>query len=228
MTPSESSGRDLRIVEASTDHVEAAASALAAAFADDPLVAYFFRTHPQGIAPASRRFFALLLRLRIALGMPALVLREGDRVLGAAMGYDTERPTWPEAFAGEWARLEAETPGLASRMHAYEALAQSHAPAAPHYYLGVLGVHPSAQGTGSGRALLAAFCQKSAGDPLSSGVYLETSNPHSREFYLRQGFVERGADDLAGTPLWCVFRSDALQPAPGAQTRRPATGGGDD
>ncbi len=228
MSPSASSGRDLRIVEASADHVEEAASALAAAFAADPLVAYFFRTHPQGIAPASRRFFALLLRLRVALGMPALVLREGDRVLGAAMGYDTERPTWPETFAAEWAQLEAETPGLESRLHAYEALSQSHAPAAPHYYLGVLGVHPAAQGTGSGGALLEAFCRKSAGDPLSSGVYLETSNPHSRAFYLRHRFVERGADDLAGTPLWCVFRSDARQSAPGAQTRSDATGEADD
>ncbi len=209
MSASSTSGERQLIVDAGAGDVDAATKALVAAFAADPLVAYFFRSHPQGVAAASRRFFALLLRLRIALHMPVLLLKEGDRVLGAAMGYDTERPDWPEPFAGDWARLEAETPGFAERLHAYEQLSRSHAPAAPHYYLGVLGVAPSAQGTGAGRALLEAFCQRSSGDPLSSGVYLETSNRRSREFYLRQRFVERGADDLAGTPLWCVFRADA-------------------
>lgn len=212
MSPSATSGPRRLIEDASPGDVDATALALVAAFASDPLVAYFFCTHPQGIAAASRRFFALLLRLRISLGMPALVLKAGDQVLGAAMGYDTERPEWPEPFAGEWARLEAETPGFAERLHVYEALSRSHAPAAPHYYLGVLGVAPSAQGTGAGRALLEAFCRRSAGDPLSAGVYLETSNRESREFYLRQGFVERGAADLDGTPLWCVFRSDTGAP----------------
>jgi GNAT superfamily N-acetyltransferase len=148
--------------------------------------------------------------VRIALAMPALVLREEERVLGAAMGYDSERPTWPEPFAGEWARLEADTPGLAGRMAAYEALCRAHEPAAPHYYLGVLGVDPSVQGRGAGKALLEAFCRRSALDPLSAGVYLDTANPASLEFYLRNGFVVRGEDDLEGTPLWCVFRSDAV------------------
>ena len=209
MSSSPPSGSRMSIEDATANDVDVTALALEAAFAADPLIAYFFRTHPQGIASASRQFFALLLKLRIALGMPALVLKADDEIVGAAMGYDTERPVWPEPYAGEWARLEAETPGLGERLHAYEVLSQRHAPSAPHYYLGVLGVAPSAQGTGAGRALLEAFCRRSAADPLSSGVYLETSNPQSREFYLRQHFVERGADDLAGTPLWCVFRSDA-------------------
>ena len=209
MSSSPPPDRRLSIADATPADVAAAALALEAAFAADPLVAYFFRPHPQGIATASRQFFTLLLRLRIALGMPALVLKEGERVVGAAMGYDTERPAWPEPFASEWTRFEAETPGFTGRLHAYEALAQAHQPPAPHYYLGVLGVHPEAQGSGSGKALLLAFCRRSAGDPLSTGVYLETSNPQSREFYLRNGFVERGAGDLAGTPLWCVFRSDS-------------------
>jgi GNAT superfamily N-acetyltransferase len=189
--------------------VAAAAEALTAAFAQDALIAYFFRTHPQGVGPASARFFALLLRLRIALGMPALVLREGESVLGVAMGYDSERPAWPEPFASAWRTLEAETPGLAGRLGAYESLSRSHEPPAPHYYLGVLGVHPAVQGRGAGKALLEAFCRRSATDPLSCGVYLDTGNPSSLEFYLRNGFALRGEDALEGAPLWCVFRSDA-------------------
>lgn len=200
----------MTIEDAKTADVEPAAEALRAAFAHDALIAYFFRTCPEGVGPASSRFFSLLLRVRIALAMPALVLREEERVLGAAMGYDSERPTWPEPFAEEWSRLEADTPGLAGRMAAYEALCRAHEPAAPHYYLGVLGVEPSVQGRGAGKALLEAFCRRSALDPLSAGVYLDTANPASLEFYLRNGFVVRGEDDLEGTPLWCVYRSDAI------------------
>ncbi|MEO8195449.1 MAG: GNAT family N-acetyltransferase [Thermoanaerobaculia bacterium] len=201
----------MTIEEATTEDVEAAAGALAAAFAADPLIAYFFRTHPEGVGPVSRRFFALLLRLRIALRMPALVQKAAGRVLGVAMGYDTERPVWPAAFASAWQRLEDETPGFAARLAAYEAISHAHAPPAPHYYLGVLGVHPSAQGQGAGKALLAAFCRRSAADPLSAGVFLDTSQPASLEFYLRNGFTIRGEDDLDGTSLWCVFRSDAAE-----------------
>ena len=199
----------MTIEDATTADVETAAEALTAAFAHDALVAYFFRTHPEGVGPASTRFFSLLLRLRIALGMPALVLRKGEAVLGVAMGYDSERPAWPEPFASEWLRLEEETPGLAGRLAAYETLSRSHEPPAPHYYLGVLGVHPSAQGQGEGKALLEAFCRRSATDPLSAGVYLDTGNPSSLEFYLRNGFALRGEDALEGASLWCVFRSDA-------------------
>lgn len=209
MSPDPAGLERLEISDATARDVEATASALAASFAADPLIAYFFRTHPQGIAVASREFFAALLRLRIALGMPALVLKAGERVVGSAMGYDTERPVWPEPFASDWTRFESETPGFAARLHAYESLARAYQPPAPHYYLGVLGVHPGTQGVGAGKALLLGFCRRSAGDPLSSGVYLETSNAQSREFYLRNGFVERGAGDLDGTPLWCLFRPDA-------------------
>ena len=61
----------MTIEDATPADVEAAAEALTAAFARDALVAYFFRTHPAGVGPASTRFFSLLLRLRLALGMPA-------------------------------------------------------------------------------------------------------------------------------------------------------------
>jgi len=199
----------MRIAHATMPEVEEAAAALELAFAADPLTCWFFSTHPQGIGPPTRRFFSLLLRLRIALGMPALVLLDDTRILGVAMGYDTRRPEWPEPFASEWSLFEAETPGFAERLHHYESVSRVHLPTLPHHYLGVLGVDPSAQGTGAGKALLQGYCRLAAEDPLSSGVYLETSNGASLEFYRRQGFVVQGEDDLGGVPLWCVFRPSA-------------------
>jgi GNAT superfamily N-acetyltransferase len=201
----------LEIRNAGPADVAAAADSLVAAFGADPLIAYFFHTDPRGIAVAARDFFSLLLRVRMALGMPALVLVAGERRLGVAMGYDSSRPVWPEAFSAEWARLEAAPPGFAGRLQAYERLSRAHEPDAPHHYLGVLGVDPSVQGIGAGRALLEAYCDLAAADPRSTGVYLETSSRASLDFYLRNHFVLRGTERLDDTPLWCVFR-----PAPDA------------
>ena len=186
--------------------VPAAISALGEAFAHDPLMHYFFAGAPTGVRPAAMEFFSILLRARIALGMPASILRQGDDVLGVVMGYDTSRPAWPPELTDEWRQLEDRVPGLADRLGAYEAISQSFEPAEAHYYLGVIGVHPAAQGKGAGRALIESFCAVSDTDSKSSGVYLETGSADSLRFYLNTGFVLAGEGVLDGTPLWCVFR----------------------
>jgi ribosomal protein S18 acetylase RimI-like enzyme len=194
------------VVPAGQGDVEEASRCLAAAFAADPLVNFLFRTHPQGVRYATVAYFSLLLRIRIALEMPALIVNDGGMVLGAAMGDNTQRPTWPEQFEREWAMIESNTPGVAERIEAYERIAALHRPKDPHYYLAVIGVHPSAQRRGAGRALLDRICQQSAADPLSSGVYLETASRDSLMFYYHCGFVLCGEGEQGGVPLWCVFR----------------------
>lgn len=196
------------VVPAQVGHVEAASRCLADAFAADPLINYFFRTSPRGVRHAALEFFSLLLRVRIALEMPALVLADGATMLGAAMGYNTDPPEWPGHFGREWEMIESNTPGVAERFEAYERIVTLHRPADPHYYLGVIGVHPSAQGRGAGKALLDGICRMSCSDPLSSGVYLETASPDSLKFYYRCGFVLAGEGDLDRAPLWCLFRPD--------------------
>jgi GNAT superfamily N-acetyltransferase len=137
--------------------------------------------------------------------MPAYVLQQGDEVQGAVMGDDTSRPIWPAPLADELRRFEAETPGFAARLDAYAKLADAYLPSEGHYYLGVIGVHPSLQGKGAGKALLDAFCAPSRTDPSSSGVYLETSSPTSLQFYYKNGFELRGEGSLDGTPVWCLY-----------------------
>jgi GNAT superfamily N-acetyltransferase len=186
--------------------VPAAVTTLGNAFAPDALMAYFFAGSPRGAPATSMEFFSILLRTRLALGMPALVLERGPEILGVAMGYDTALPPWPAAFNEEWEALERAVPGLAARLVAYDGIADAHKPLEAHYYLGVLGVHSSIRGQGAGKALLEAFCAASAADPRSHGVYLETASPDSLEFYLRNGFELRGEGMLDATRLCCVFR----------------------
>jgi len=191
---------------AKSGDVEAAVAALAEAFAPDPLMAYLFGDHPNGLRPSVATFFSILLRVRLALGMPAFVLCRGGEVMGAAMGYDASRPAWPDALAGEWDRFEATAPELAARFAAYDAICDAHQPPQDHYYLGVIGVRPALQGQGAGRALLDAFCEASRTDARSHGVYLDTTNPSSLAFYDRNGFERRGEGRLGATPVWCVWK----------------------
>jgi GNAT superfamily N-acetyltransferase len=151
-------------------------------------------------------FFSILLRARIALDMPAYVLQQGDDVLGAVMGYDTSRPDWPAPLAEEFDRFQADTPGFAARLVAYGDICDEHQPGEDHYYLGVIGVHPSLQGKGAGKAMLGAFCALSHADPASNGVYLETASTSSLQFYYSKGFELRGEGSLDGAPVWCVYK----------------------
>lgn len=186
--------------------VEVAVAALGDAFRNDPLMLYLFREHPDGVRAGTLAFFSILLRARIALGMPAYVLQHADGAPGAAMGYDTSRPAWPAALASEWSQFEHGVPGLAAKLAAYEQICDAHEPSEGHYYLGVIGVHPSLQGKGAGKALLDAFCARSRADPKSRGVYLDTCNPSSLQFYYNNGFELQGAGSLDATPLWCVYK----------------------
>ena len=190
----------------SVEDVDEAVRVLVDAFAADSLMDFLFYSHPQGVATGAHSFFSILLRARIALRMPTILCRQGNRIAGVAMGYNTDPPTWPENFNDEWRTLAAQTPGFAKRLALYESIATSCVPPEPHYYLGVLGVHPNFQSQGVGKQLLDEVCRLSASDKRSTGVYLETASPASLKFYYRNDFVLRGQGEIGGAPLWCVFR----------------------
>lgn len=96
---------------------------------------------------------------------------------------------------------------MSARADAYERATAAHKPGSAHFCLGVIGVDRSLQGQGAGVRLLAALCALSAADARSTGVYLETGTPADLPFYERHRFAVRGEDDLAGAPLWCLFRA---------------------
>lgn len=190
---------------ATTSDVPAAVECLVAAFAADPLMAHLFPGPTETRLRMSGRFFSLLLRARVALDMPAMVLRDGQGLGGVAMGYTTARPAWPADINAEWASFMAYEPGFQARFGAYDAASSAGEPATPHYYLGVIGVAPRLKGTGLGSRLLQAYCAASAADPASSGVYLDTTNPANLAFYERHGFALTAERALGAATVWCLF-----------------------
>lgn len=204
----------MQVVAATAADADQAARCLSIAFAADPLINFFFEKSPQGVPRAAQTFFSVLLRARVAMGMPALIAKDRGELLGVAMGYSTERPDWPAPFNREWDVLEESTPGIVERFEIYEGISDSGLPSSPHYYLGVLGVDKAQQGRGVGRGLLDAFCRISADDPLSSGVYLETGNRANLAFYERNGFELRAEGALGTGSLWCLFHPHESKAVP--------------
>lgn len=195
----------MAIADATPSDLTEAVGQLTRAFAQDRITGFLLQNDP-GYDERLTQFFSLLMRARLALEMPVLVARDGGRIQGAAMGYKTTCPEWPTDLAEDWDRFEKAVPGLADRMAVYDQIAEKGKPSLPHYYLGVIGVDPGLRGRGIGMQLLKAFCERSATDRLSSGVYLETAQPSNVGFYERAGFVETGRGMLGAGTLWCMYR----------------------
>lgn len=196
----------MQITAAAPSDLEQAVAGLATAFAQDPLTGFLLQTGPHYRARVTK-FFSLLMEARIALGMPVLVARDTDGIHGAVMGYTTARPVWPTALTEEWRRFEQAIPGASDRMALYDEIAEKNKPSVPHYYLGVIGTDPAVHGRGIGTQLLRSFCELSASDRSSGGVYLETANPSNVGFYERAGFTVTGQGKLGSATLWCMFQT---------------------
>lgn len=209
----------MKITTASSADLDEAVGCLAAAFAHDPITGYLLQIG-QGYRERVSQFFSLLMRARIALGMPVFVARGNAGISGASMGYSTVHPEWPRSLTEEWERFEKSIPGFSDRMASYDSVAARFKPSAPHYYLGVIGTEPNLHGRGIGTQLLESFCAVSANDPKSSGVYLETAQETNLRFYERSGFAEIGRGTLGDATLWCMYLPHRDTPEKGLSQSR--------
>jgi len=199
----------MHIYAATAADLERCVSCWVVAFAEDPITQFLLGVGPDYPARLTQ-FFSLLMQARIALGMPVIVARRDTEIVGGAMGYATEPSVWPENLKEQWDQFERTTPGMGERSALYDRIARQSEPGVPHYYLGVIGVHPRLKSRGIGAGLLRSFCDRSASDLSSRGVYLETANPGNVAFYERAGFAVTGEGRLGSARLWCMFLSHAL------------------
>jgi ribosomal protein S18 acetylase RimI-like enzyme len=74
----------------------------------------------------------------------------------------------------------------------------------PHWYLGCIGVHPSAQGTGIGSALLQHGLDRA--DAAKQRVYLETATDYDVAFYSKRGFEVKETIEIEGLTARLMVR----------------------
>ena len=185
-----------------SDH-GAIASALAAAFASDPVMCFLLADEARRTARL-RRHFEASIPLYAASGS----IWVADDLTAAALwvapgGY-------PFSLRQELsvARARLEVFGRTPRrgIGVLRALERHHPHDPPHWYLDYIGVEPAGQGRGLGSALLAPMCARC--DAEGRGAYLNASSPRSRELYARHGFAVRSELRLpfGGPPVWRMWR----------------------
>ena len=77
-------------------------------------------------------------------------------------------------------------------------------PDEPHVHLGPIGVAPSLQRQGAGKALMQRYLEHLKQE--NAAGYLETDRWENVAFYQKFGFIVRCKEDLLGTPIWYMWR----------------------
>lgn len=173
----------LAVREADPDDFAELTTALARAFADDP-VASWAAPRAKNRSRALRTFFAAYLKHKQPYGFvscagdlsgAAIWVPPGEATMGAAELRDIVMPNVATRLAFRSPLL---TWGLLR--------ADRHHPEEPHFYLAAIGVDPAAQGRGFGSRLLQPVLDLC--DDERVGAYLESSDPANVDFYTRHGF----------------------------------------
>lgn len=195
---------DAAVRTARPDDVPRLADSLAAAFFEDPVMAWLL-PDPGGRPERLRRFFELELRL-VGLGegcawttdrldAAALVSPPGHWRLpwSAAVRHG---PRFMRAFG---VRLPLATALLQTMEHRHIR--------EPHFYIPYIGVAPPSQGRGLGTQLMAPTLSRC--DHLGLPAYLEATSPRNVVLYERLGFI--GLDELRflGSPPLVLMRRPA-------------------
>jgi ribosomal protein S18 acetylase RimI-like enzyme len=177
---------------------------LAAAFQDDPVVAW--------ILPGDQRRRAALhtvMRLFAARLQPYGANQVNETGTAAALWA----PPGVRFSLEDDLRFESDVMAVVGhagrRLGDVMALMDEHHPRDPHHYLTLLGVVPYQQGLGIGSAMLRAVLDRADRD--AEPAYVEVTSPHGRDFCERHGFeVTRELRVADCPPLWGMWRDPAV------------------
>jgi GNAT superfamily N-acetyltransferase len=199
-------------VRSSRKHAEdhTAIATLARAFHDDPLFNFFMADHVKqahglltfmGAGYADARPFDEIWGART----------ENDKFAGAAVWLPPgayPRSAGREAMTYVRATRTFKNVGrqLAASVRLLTAVDKAHHEIdVPHWYLAILGVDPSFQGSGAGTALLQPVLRRC--DEEGVVAYLETQKPENVPWYGRQHFEVVDKLEVRGCPpIWTLLR----------------------
>ncbi|PCG85958.1 GNAT family N-acetyltransferase [Streptomyces sp. WZ.A104] len=186
---------------ATLDDAESISRTLARAFADDPMMGWFFPGAASRELDLVRYFTTIFTRQYARHGVC-------ERTASAA-AFWVPPEGQPKAVpdADTVAELEEILGDRAPLFRDAVAAAAEHGPQEPHWYLAVVGADPAARGQGHGAALLRSGLAKA--DAAELPVYLESSKPDNLPFYEHFGFTVLGETRLPGDgPLLWVMRRE--------------------
>ncbi len=183
------------------------ATALARAFADDPVMSWIFQGDTERKARLEAAFTLFLQRIWLPQGE----CYAAERLFGGALWLPPGK--WHLGL-GEQLRLLPSMIRVARRslprlIAVLNMIEKSHPKEPDHYYLAVLGIEPELQGRGFGSALMQPVLARC--DQQQVPAYLESSKRRNVVLYERHGF--RVLEELRlpkdGPPMWRMWREPA-------------------
>ena len=185
-----------------------------AAFEGDPLMSYFFGDYaPRTLRDRYRSLARPTMQYICDRAFLSGLVLIGAFVEGELQGVAMATP--PEAVERETAQLDEQLAiavgeDVITRLEAYSQVKKARQPQQPHFYLDILGVLPTSQGQGIGKALLTAIHKISEVSPLSCGVALDTEKESNVDLYRYFGYSVKAIDNLDKIKVWSMFRANSI------------------
>jgi GNAT superfamily N-acetyltransferase len=194
----------VRTVTAVTQHEKGRiASALAAAFYEDPIFEWLY-PDDEARRGVMKPFFDIFTDAIAHHGVSQLAGDGAGATLWVPPGEKLVEDEDAEAFFNSidaFSPTPADTERLAG---CFEAMEAAH-PTERCWYLNFIGVAPEEQGTGIGSALLRSSLERVDRDGVPA--YLEATSEHNRRLYERFGFEVVGEIPMPGGPsMWPMWR----------------------
>lgn len=201
------------IVKMTRDRRDEAVAVLAWAFADYPLMHYFFaeqRPDQATYAAVLRAMFTVACERRLVNGWPLAGYAVAGELVGVAALNDPALPAPPDdppTLQAAWARLhELAGPRAMERIEHFGQITRAAYPEQPHLYLGAIGVVPAARGQGYARLLLDEVHRRAARHPTATGVALDTETAPNVRLYEHMGYRQTRHAQLGPVDIWVLFR----------------------
>ncbi len=196
-----------RLSEPLGPHYDGVLDVLSLGFETDPGYLALLQGSGEARPRLIRELNRSTLELHLAGHQPVFAIEQDGEVLGVSLAEEPGASLPLLAAAKELVRLLRVTTlsvtlrsvrGLFALMR--ERLRE------PHYYLGMLAVHPRVRGRGLARALLEDLHAASESHPDSVGVGLDTTNPRNVTLYEHFGYQMVARLRVSGADTWCMFR----------------------
>ncbi len=196
--------RTPEVVVATSADLRGVADALADAFWTDPVMSWILREEDSRSRRLARLFGVQLRGHYLPLGTVWTTPGTAGAALWAPPGHAIIPPTTILRYLPDMIRAlgrhslrAVRTLNHVERQHPKEA----------HWYLGMLGTRPAAQGKGIGSALLAPVLDRCDAEGIPA--FLESSKHANIAFYGRHGFEVTGEIELpfGGPTVWPMWRN---------------------
>jgi len=187
-------------------HKVAALNVLCAAFHDYPVMRYVIGEADPEYDEKLRELIGFFVEARLTRNIPLIGLHDANDLLGVAVVSPPKEIPIPRELANCHAQVQRRLGREAmARFDRYNEACEATDPGHVAHYLGMIGIHPEAQGRGMGRQLIDAVKDRARFHPESTGITLNTERESNLPFYEKAGFLKGSEADVGPLHTWSFY-----------------------